>query len=140
MVNSQSIPHQDDVTHDNNKNSFNYVGMEIGLQRDGDDQSQFAKVTKEVLDDEGKPLGIGNDNPFLDGRMYEVKYLDSTTEVLAANTIAENIMAQVDDNGHRQLLLNEIVDHCTNSEALTTKASLITHINKVPTRKRTTKG
>ena len=105
MVNSQSIPHQDDVTHDNNNESFNYVGMEIGLPRDGNDQLQFAKVTKEVLDDEGRPLGIGNNNPLLDGRMYEVEYLDSTTEVLSANNIAENIMTQVDDNGHHNYYL-----------------------------------
>ena len=58
----------------------------------------------QVLDDEGKPLGTSNNNPLLDGRMYEVEYLDSSTEILAANSIAENVMSQVNEEGHRQLL------------------------------------
>ena len=37
----------------------------------------------------------------LDSWRYEVEYLDGTTEVLTANIIAENLIAQVDDQGHR---------------------------------------
>ena len=40
------------------------------------------------------------------------------TEILSANIIAKNLLAQVDDEGHRQLLLDEIVDHHTNQYAI----------------------
>ena len=63
-------------------------------------------------------MGTPNDNPILDSRMYEVEYLDGSTEVMAANTIAENIMSQVDDNGNRQLLMDEIIDHRCDESAL----------------------
>ena len=141
VIDSPLVPQQDDVQVNDNKESFNYVGMEVGLPRGSDDTLHFARVTKEVLDEEeGRPLGTSNNNPLLDGRMYEVQYLDNTTETLSANTIAENLMAQVDDNGHRQLLIDEIVDHRTTSEALTTAESLVNGPNGVPTRKKTTKG
>ena len=68
-------------------------------------------MTRQLLDDEGEPIGKANSNPIMDSRMFEVEFLDGTTEVLAANSIAENIMAQVDDHGYRQLLIDEIVDH-----------------------------
>ena len=32
-------------------------------------------------------------------------------EVLTANIISENLLAQVDEEGHRQILLDEIIDH-----------------------------
>ena len=36
---------------------------------------------------------------------------------MTANIIAENILAQVDEEGHRQLLLHEITDHLTLDDA-----------------------
>ena len=97
-------------------------------------------MKQQVLDEEGRPIGTANNNLLLDGRMYEVEYLDSTTEILSANTIAENLMAQVDDHGHRQLLLDEIVDHRVNDDALTASQSVTYSSTGVPSRKKTTKG
>lgn len=68
-------------------------------------------MTKQVSDGNGKPTGKSNPSPFLDSRQYGVEYLDGTTEILTTNTIAENIMSQVDEEGHQQLLLDKIVDH-----------------------------
>ena len=42
--------------------------------------------------------------------MYEVKYQDSHTAALAENLIAENLFAQVDEEGNRSVLFDEIVD------------------------------
>ena len=39
--------------------------------------------------------------------------MDGEKSSLLANYIAENLFAQIDDNGNRQVLLNEIIDHCT---------------------------
>ena len=34
-------------------------------------------------------------------------------DVYTANTIAENILSQVDEEGHQQMMLDEIIDHRT---------------------------
>ena len=60
---------------------------------------------------DGKSIGRTSNNPLLDSRQYKLEYLDGTTEVLTANIIAENLLAQVDDQGHRQLMIDEIEEH-----------------------------
>ena len=63
-----------------------------------------------MKDNQGQPIGISSDNPIIDIRMYEVEYQDSHTAALAANLIAENLFAQVDEEGNRSVLFDEIVD------------------------------
>jgi hypothetical protein len=54
----------------------------------------------------GDPISHAHSNPFFDTREYDVKFTDGTTEKYAANVIAENMYAQVDDEGNMfQLLL-----------------------------------
>jgi hypothetical protein len=45
-----------------------YLCMEIALPRGGGDQEdvQFAKLTKQLRDKEGRPFGVAHDNPLLD--------------------------------------------------------------------------
>ena len=50
--------------------------------------------------------------------MYDVEYTDGTMETLSANILAENILAQVDENGYRHLMIDEIVDHRKTDEAI----------------------
>ena len=52
-----------------------------------------------------------NNDPLLDNRAYEVQFSDSMNEVLTANIVDKNILAQVDEEGHRQIILDEIIDH-----------------------------
>ena len=63
-----------------------------------------------MKDNQGRPIGIASDNPIFDTRMYEVEYQDGHTVALAANLIAENLFAQVDEEGNRSVLFDEIVD------------------------------
>ena len=42
--------------------------------------------------------------------LYEVEYPDGTMEQLAANIIAENIILQVDSEGHHYQVLMEVTD------------------------------
>ena len=42
--------------------------------------------------------------------MYEVEYQDSHTAALAVNLVAENLFAQVDEEGNCSVLFDEIVD------------------------------
>ena len=51
------------------------------------------------------------ENPMLDTQQYVVQYLDGTVETLTANTIATNLFAQIDQDGHRQLLIDDIINH-----------------------------
>ena len=50
--------------------------------------------------------------------MYEVECFDGIVATLAANVISNNILSQVDEGGHRQLLMDDIIDHCSNKDAI----------------------
>ena len=47
----------------------------------------------------------------LDTRLYEVEYLDGYKTSLTANTIAENLFSQVDEEGNRHVLFDAVIDH-----------------------------
>ena len=81
-----------------------YLNMELTLPKGDDPNPQLTKVTKRLRDANGIPIGTANDNPILDSRMYEVKYQDGTKALLAANYIAENMFAQVDQEGNCHIL------------------------------------
>ena len=53
---------------------------------------------------------MANDDPILDLRMYEVEYCDGYVSAMAANIIAENLFAQVDQEGNIFLLIEFIMD------------------------------
>jgi hypothetical protein len=60
-----------------------------------------ATVCKRVRDHDGKPVGVALSNPLFDSRKYEVQYVNDHVEELTANLIAENRIAQVDEEGWR---------------------------------------
>eukprot|EP00978_Attheya_sp_CCMP212_P030384 scaffold111497_cov63-Attheya_sp.AAC.2 len=64
--------------------------MELGIPRGDDDELEFTKVTK---------------------HSRQVQFHNGDTEVLTANIIAKNLLSQVDGEGRRQMMLDEIVDH-----------------------------
>ena len=113
--------------------------MEVALPRDGEGP-EFAKVIKRLRDANGIPIGTANDNPILDTLLYEVEYLDGHKASLAANTIAENIFAQIDDEGHRHVILDAIADHRVDGSELQEEHAYITSHNGGRRRKETTKG
>ena len=49
--------------------------------------------------------GKGNYNAMHDKSLYEAEYPDGTTKQLEANIIAENMMSQVDSEGHHYQVL-----------------------------------
>ena len=106
VFNNEAVPEADDSftpdTYDQ------YVNMELALDRGGD-RPEFAKVKKILKDANGRLIGVANDNLILDSRMYEVKYNDGHTSSLAANVIAENLFAQVDQEGNQFVILEAIV-------------------------------
>jgi hypothetical protein len=108
VIDDTALPHIEDI-NEVEVVSDPYVGMELSLARSSDGEMIRAKVRKRLLDDEGKPLGTAHSNPLLDSRKYEVEYSDGNVDGLTANIIAENMMAQVDEEGRRQMMLGEIL-------------------------------
>ena len=116
-----------------------YLHMELGLQRE-EEGIQHARVKRRALDDDGKPIGVASNNPILDSRLYEVEYIDGRIETLTANIIAENLLAQIDDHGHRYLLIQEIEDHRTTPEAIVKANGTYSTKSGLKKKIRTTKG
>ena len=65
--------------------------------------------------------------------MYEVEYLDGERMSLAANNIAENLFAQIDDDGNRQVLMGKIIGHRSNEHAVKQQDAFI--VTKTGTKK-----
>ena len=56
--------------------------------------------------------------PMLNTNIYEVMFSDGSILKYAANIIAENIFSQVDEDGYRYQLLDHIIDHKSNGQAI----------------------
>ena len=95
-----------------------YVDMELGLPRVKYDSLIHAIVKRRKLDDDGNPIGTESTNPLVDTRAYVIEFIDGATEIITANTIAENLLVQVDEEEHRQLLLDKIIDYRRNNDAV----------------------
>jgi hypothetical protein len=124
IVNDKNVKEADD---DFTPDAFDdaHVNMELATPRDGDGP-EFAKVTKRLRDKDGLPIGKAHDNPILDARVCEVEYQDGHKAALAANAIAENMFAQVDDEANRHVLFDEIVDHQTDGSEVKQQDAFVT--------------
>ena len=114
--------------------------MELGLPRAADDSLVHATVKRRAVDNEGRPIGKSSTNPILDSRAYEVEFIDGQTEVLTANVIAENILSQINEDGHRHMMISEIEDHRKTPQAIEKKDSTYITRSGMQRNKRTTKG
>ena len=114
--------------------------MEIALDKLGEDHPQLARVTKRLRDNEGNPFGRSNKSPFLDTRQYEVEFNDGQKQALTANLIAQNMFSQVNDEGHRHVLLDSIIDMRTDGPQIPKRDAFVTLKNGAKRRIETTKG
>ena len=53
-----------------------------------------------------------------DTREYDIEFTDGAIERYTANVIAENMFAQVDEEGNMYMILQEIVDHKKDNSAV----------------------
>jgi hypothetical protein len=139
VINNEVVPEADEEFTPDTYDDY-YLNMELAIPRTDGEGPEFARVTKRLRDKDGIPIGTANDNPILDTRMYEVEYLDGHKASLAANTIAQNLFAQVDEEGNRHVLLDEIVDHRKDSTAVEADDAFIVMHNGTKRRKLTTRG
>ena len=117
-----------------------YLNMELAITQGDSLEPRMARVTKRLKDANSLPIGLANENPILDTRMYEAQYLDGEKELLAANSIAENLFAQIDDDGNRQVLMDDIIGHRSNEHAVKQQDAFIVTNTGTKRRKETTKG
>jgi len=96
-----------------------------------------ATVTSRKRDSNGNPIGIPNNNPLLDTRVYEVTFPDGHTDAYAANIIAQNIYSKVDPEGNRYRLLEEIINHHKDESATPIGDKWIKHGSNKTLRKNT---
>ena len=136
-----SIPESDDVTQEPSPELADdtLLRMELALPRDGDGP-ELARVKRRKKDSDGNPIGRAHQNPILDTRVFEVEFIDGHTAPMTANAISENLFSQVDQEGHRLLMMDEIVDHRRGSDALKEEDAFVKSANGEKRRKQTTKG
>ena len=84
------------------------INAEILLQLD--DKMVMGKVKGRSLGDDGKVVGSYDDNPILNSIIYDIEFPDGQVKEYSANILAENMLSQVDDNGHNRLMMDAITD------------------------------
>ena len=138
VVDDPDIVHGDSITSDVGQEQ--YLNMELAIPSGPDSAPKYGKVVKRLRGEDGKPIGKAHSNPMLDTRKYQVELVDGTTLEMTANKIAENLYAQVDDEGRRHVLVDEIIDHRRGDDALSHANAWITSKNGNKTLKKTTRG
>ena len=108
VINDKSIIHEEEPTPDSYDTCIN---MKIGLPRGEKCALQTANVKKRLHDDNDEPIGSAHNNSLLDTQQYEIEFVDGHKEIIAANIIAEYIIAQIDEEGHLQRIIDKITDH-----------------------------
>ena len=87
-----------------------YINMEVLLPRNGK-HMESARVIGRAKRDDGSHIGQFNKSPHLNNQVYDVLFPDGSIEQYSANIIAENIFSQVDSEGYKYQLIDEIIDH-----------------------------
>ena len=85
------------------------VGLKVPIARGG--EVLEATVRKRKRAPNGSLLGIANANPTLDSRLYEVEFPDGSYQDYATNTLLENLVSHVDEEGMHHAILKGIVNH-----------------------------
>ena len=141
VISNSSIPEVDetftpDTFHDT------YLNKEVALTRGVNENCdvQFGKVTKRLCDAEGRPIGTANENPLIDRSENSVEFKYGISESLSANIIARNLYSQIDEEGNRHILLEDIIDHWQSNGAIDKDDAFIMMKNGVKRRCETTKG
>jgi hypothetical protein len=138
VINDPNIPEADKSFTPKVLNDT-YLHTELAISRDINGP-EYARVTKHLRDKDRLPIAMANSNPILDTRMYEVEYPDGNKASLAANAIAENMFAQVNNEGNQHVLFEATMDHWTEGSEVQQQDAFITTPAGTKQRRETTKG
>ena len=94
-----------------------YLGAELMFDV-GSGSERRGRVVKRSRGLDGTAVGRAHTNPLFDTREYVIEFTDGSTDTYLANVIAENMFAQVDDEGNQYLLLEEVSNHRKDSSAV----------------------
>ena len=78
----------------------------------------MATIVSRKRDAHGNLVGVASSNPITDTRMYNVQFVDGAMAEYSINTIAENLYANIDDEGNLHSIINNIVDHKVDPSAI----------------------
>jgi hypothetical protein len=115
-----------------------YIGAEVTLPLGNRMASGKVKGRKRSHD--GSIKGKAHSNPMLDSRTYTVEFADGDELEYAANIIAESMWAQSDLDGNQYLLLDSIVDHKKDKDAVEKKDRFIVSRRGTKSIKKSTRG
>ena len=138
VISDDKLPEADD-TFAPDMYDDTYVNMELALPRGGG-EVELGRGSKRLRDKDGLKIGTAKDNPILDIRVHKVEFPDGHKASLAANAIAENLFSQIDDEGNRDVMLDEIIGHRTNGKELKQQEAFVTNKSGARRRKETTIG
>ena len=116
-----------------------YVDAEVVLPQNGE-HMRAAKVIGRSRGPDGNAQGSYNTNPIINTRVYDVMFPDGAVQQYSANVIAENMMSQVDEDGHRYQMVDYIVDHRKDGRAIARADGFTTSKSGKKCLKRTTIG
>ena len=78
-------------------------------------------MIKRSVDSDGKVIGNYNELPVLNTMLYDVKFPDGSIKPYSENLITENILMQTDGDRIHHQLLEGILDHSKNKQAIEKK-------------------
>ena len=130
------------MTHFNVSLTDALINAEVMLHQGEDNSGPLvkARVLKHLTDENGNFIGHTNELPHLNTLMYEVEFEDGQRAPYAANQIAAEIYSQVDDEGRRSLIINDIIDHRFDSKYAVPKSKAYFHHQGQKRRRKTTAG
>ena len=88
---------------------------------------------------DGQPNGKADRNPILDTRVHNLEFSDGENAELGANIIAECMYAQCDIEGNQYRLMDHIVDHRKDINAVCKDNQNVT-VNGISYKQKTTRG
>jgi hypothetical protein len=85
------------------------INAEIILQQGY--KLQRGKAKRRSNDGNGKTIGTYSDNSIMNSIVHEIEFPDGELKEYAANILEENMLSQVDHEGHNVMLMREIIDY-----------------------------
>jgi hypothetical protein len=78
----------------------------------------LARISEQKRSYDGSPIGHKNKNPFLDSRIYIVKFTDGEMKDVGFNILAEHLFSQMDKDGNQFRLFRSIIGHRRNEKLM----------------------
>jgi hypothetical protein len=107
----------DDIKEKHDADMYDqYVGARVRVPIG--DAIRSGKVVRRKRELDGTVRGKADSNSMLNSRTYEIEFPDGRSDEYTANMIAENMYAQCDIEGRQYNIMEGIIDHTTDGNAV----------------------